>query len=138
METKDLINEAVQGLGSVFEPTIYSAIESYKQNPMLHPAAVRQEKAREDNFKEKAALLDLLSKNRGLSNRSIVHDGNENTLWPTTVKNDNPTTGQRLEMIDHFKNILPWDLDKKYPNASPENALEFEKKKVPFARPKYY
>ena len=138
METKDLINEAVQGLGSVFEPTIYSAIESYHQNPMLHPTAVRQERAREDNFKEKAALLDLLSKNRGLSNRSIVHDGNENTLWPTTVKNDNPTIGQRLEMIDHFKNILTWDLDKKYPDASPENALEFEKKKVPFARPKYY
>ena len=138
METKDLINEAVQGLGSVFAPTIYSAIESYKQNPMLHPAAVRQEKAREDNFKEKAVLLDLLSKNKGLSDRSIAHDGNENTLWPTLVKNSNPTFEQQLEMIGHFKNTLPWALDKKYPNASPENALEFEKKNVPFARPKYY
>ena len=138
METKDLINEAVQGLGSVFEPTIYSAIESYHRNPILHPVAFKRERARADNFREKAALLDLLSRNRGLSNRSIVHDGREHTLWPTTVKNDNPTLGQRLEMIEHFKNILPWDLDKKYPDASPENALEFEKKNVPFARSKYY
>ena len=138
MEIKDLINEAVQGFGSVFAPTIYSAIASYKQNPILHPVAFKRERAREDNFKEKAVLLDLLSKNRGLSNRSIVHDGKENTLWPTTVKNDNPTFEQQLEMIDHFKNVLPWDLDKKYPDASPENALEFEKKKVPFARQRFY
>ena len=138
METKDLINEAVQGLGSVFAPTIYSAIESYKQNPMLHPVAVKQEKAREDNFKEKAALLDLLSKNKGLNHVYIAHDGNENTLWPTLVKNSNPTFEQQLEMIGHFKNTLPWALDKKYPNASPEDALEFEKEKVPFAKPKFY
>ena len=56
MEIKDIINEAVQGFGSVFEPTIYSAIVSYKQNPILHPAAFKREKARADNFKEKAAL----------------------------------------------------------------------------------
>ena len=139
METKDFINEAVQGLGSVFEPAIYSAISSYKQNPMLHPTAFKQEKAREDNFKEKAVLLDLLSKDKGLSNRSIVHDGNERTIWPTVVKNDNPTFEQQLEMIGHFRNILPYyNLKEKYPNASSENALEFEKENVPFAKPKYY
>ena len=113
MEVKDLINEAVQGFSSGFAPTIYSAIASYKQNPILHPIALKPERARADNFTETAALLDLLSKNRGLSNRSIDHDGKENTLWPTTVKNDNPTFEQQLEMIDHFKNRLPWDLDKK-------------------------
>ena len=126
METKDLINEAVQGLGSVFAPTIYSAIESYKQNPMLHPVKFKQEKVREGNFKEKAALLDLLSKNKGLDHVYIDHYGNENTLWPTLVKNSNPTFEQQLEVISHFKNTLPWALDKKYPNASPESALEFE------------
>lgn len=138
METKDFINEAVQGLGSVFAPTIYSAIEGYKQNPMLHPAAVKHEKAREDNFKEKVALLDLLSQNKGLNRAYIAHDGNENTLWPTLVKNNNPTFEQQLEVISHFKNTLPWALDKKYPNASPDNALEFEKENVPFAKPKFY
>ena len=138
METKDLINEAVQGFGSVFEPTIYSAIASYHQNPMLHPIAFKREKAREDNFKEKAALLDLLSQNKGLNHVYIAHDGNEHTLVPTLVKNSNPTFEQQLEMIGHFKNTLPWALDKKYPNASPENALEFEKKNVPFARPRFY
>ena len=138
METKDLINEAVQGLGSVFEPTAYSAIESYKQNPMLHPIAVRQEKAREDNFKEKAALLDLLSKNKGLNHVYIAHDGKENTLFPTLVKNSNPTLEQQLEVISHFKKTLPWALDKKYPNASPKDALEFEKKNVPFAKQRFY
>ena len=138
MEIKDLINEAVQGLGSVFAPTIYSAIESYKTNPMLSPAAFKQEKAREDNFKEKAVLLDLLSKNKGLNHAYIAHDGNENTLWPTLVKNSNPTFEQQLEMIGHFKNTLPRALDKKYPNASPEDALEFEKENVPFAKQRYY
>ena len=138
METKYLINEAVQGLVSVFAPIIYSAIESYKQNPMLHPVAVKQEKAREDNFKEKAALLDLLSQNKGLNHVYIAHDGNENTLRPTLVKNSNPTFEQQLEVISHFKNTLPWALDKKYPNASPESALEFEKEKVPFAKQRFY
>lgn len=138
MEIQDLINEAVQGFGSVFAPTIYSAIASYKQNPILHPIAFKREKAREDNFKEKAALLDLLSQNRGLNHVYIAHDGNEHTLVPTLVKNSNPTLEQKLEVIDHFKNVLPWALDKKYPDASPERALEIEKKKVPFAKQRFY
>ena len=139
MEVKDFINEAVQGLGSLFAPATYSSIVAYNQNPLLHPIKVQKERAREDNFREKKALLDLLSKDRGLSNRSIVHVGKEHTLWPTLVKNDNPTFEQQLEMIGHFKNVLPfYNLKEKYPNASSEDALEFEKKNVRFARPKYY
>lgn len=139
METKDFIDEAVQGLGSLFAPIAYSSIVAYNQNPLLHPKKVQQEKAREDNFREKAVLLDLLSKDKGLSNRSIVHDGKEHSIWPTLVENNNPTFEQQLEMIGHFGHALPYyNLKEKYPNASPENALEFEKEKVPFAKPRFY
>lgn len=138
MEVNDLVNEAVQGLGSVFSGFPYLAIKAYHQNPMLHPIKFQREKERENNFKEKAVLLDLLSKDRGLSNRSIAHDGMERTLRPTLVKNKNPTFAQQLEMINHFKTVLPFSLKEKYPDMYDEDAFELEKKKVRFAKPKYY
>lgn len=138
MEVSDLVNEAVQGLGSAISDFPYLAIKAYHQNPMLHPIKFQREKERENNFREKAVLLDLLSKNRGLSDRSIAHDGMEHTVMPTLVKNKNPNFEQQLEMINHFKGILPYELKGKYPNMYAEDAFEREKNKVRFAKPKYY
>lgn len=125
--------EAIIGeIGNFVEPTARMFIEGYNTNPVLHPISVYKANQTEDKFRDAAASMNLLEEELKSDPVPLVFPDRV-----TPVKN--PTFEDKLRDAQHYK----YDrATRKYPDAYKygdlEKALEVEKRKVEYRRPKYY
>ena len=125
--------EAIIGeVGNFVEPSARMQIESYYANPFLHPISAYKARQTEDRFRDAAASMNLL----------------EEKLEKAPVPVVFPEVGKAIEnptFEDKFKDAQRYKYDRaidKHPlayiNGGSEKALEAEKRKVKYRRPKYY
>lgn len=125
--------EAIIGeVGNFVEPTARMFIEGYNTNPVLHPISVYKANQAEDKFRDAVASMNLLEEK--------IKDDPVPIVSPERFKIvKNPTFEDKLKDAQRYKYDRAAD---KYPDAykygDEKKALEVEKRRVKYKRPKYY
>ena len=125
------LSEIVGGLGNFAEPAARMLIESYYSNPVLHPIAKMRADRTEDKFRDTVASLNLLEEELKKPGAGVYPNG--------VTRVENPTFEDKYKAAQLEKYDLASEKNPlAYKYGDEEAALNMEKKKVKYVRPKYY
>lgn len=121
----------INGVGEFIEPSARMLIGSYYSNPILHPISKHKTDLAEDRFKDSVASLNLLEDYLKEPGSGVYPNGVTRVEDPTFIDKWRAAQLQKHDLATK-KNPLA------YKYGDEKVALDNEKRKIKYARPKYY